>query len=78
MRDESHRFAIRAQRNKKRKTIKKSELDEINGIGKILKTRLIKRYRSISKIKDASVEELMTVKGINEKIALRLKKYQND
>ena len=78
IRDESHRFAIRAQRNKKRKTIKKSELDEINGIGKILKTRLIKRYRSISKIKDASVEELMTVKGINEKIALRLKKYQND
>jgi len=74
IRDESHRFAIQAQRKKKRKTIKKSELDEIKGIGKILKTRLIKRFKSISKIKEASLEELMTVKGINEKIALEVKK----
>ena len=73
MRDESHRFAIRAQRNKKRKTIKKSELDEINGIGKILKTRLIKRFKSIKKIKEASLQELMTVDGINEKIAYKIK-----
>ena len=73
MRDESHRFAIRAQRNKKRKTIKKSELDEINGVGKILKTRLIRRFKSIQKIKEASLQELMTVNGINEKIAYKIK-----
>ncbi len=78
MRDEAHRFAIRAQRNKKRKTITKSELDMIKGIGKILKSRLIKRFKSIGKIKEASLEELMTVKGINEKIARELKKVQND
>jgi len=69
MRDESHRFAIRAQRNKKRRTIRRSELDNINGIGKILKTRLIKKFKSIKKIKQASLQELMTVHGINEKIA---------
>ena len=74
IRDESHRFAIRAQRNKKRKTIRKSELDNIIGIGQILKTRLIKRFKSISKIKEATFEELVTVKGINEKIALEIKK----
>ena len=74
MRDESHRFALRAQRNKKRKTITKSELDRISGIGKILKTRLIKRFKSINKIKAASLEELMTVKGINEKIAHEVRK----
>ena len=73
MRDESHRFAIRAQRNKKRKTIKKSELDDINGVGKILKTRLIKRFKSIKKIKEASLQELMTVNGINEKIAYKIR-----
>ncbi len=73
IRDESHRFAIRAQRNKKRKTIKKSELDEINGVGKILKTRLIRRFKSIQKIKEASLQELMTVNGINEKIAYKIK-----
>ena len=37
MRDESHRFAIQAQRKKKRKTIRKSELDSIEGFGRILK-----------------------------------------
>ena len=73
MRDESHRFAIRAQRNKKRKTITKSELDMIKGIGKILKTRLLKRFKSIKKIKEASLQELMTVEGINEKIAHKIK-----
>ena len=73
MRDESHRFAIRAQRNKKRKTITKSELDLIKGIGKILKTRLLKRFKSIKKIKEASLQELMTVEGINEKIAYKIR-----
>ncbi len=74
IRDESHRFAIQSQRNKKRKSVRKSELDEINGIGGILKTRLLKRFKSVSKIKEASLQELMTVKGINEKIASEVKK----
>jgi len=69
IRNESHRFAIRTQRNKKRKTVRKSELDDINGIGKILKTRLIKRFKSIKNIKNATIDELMTIQGINEKIA---------
>ena len=69
MRDESHRFAIQAQRKKKRKTISKSELDSINGIGPVLKKRLLKKFKSLKSIKEASLVDLMTVKGINEKIA---------
>ena len=69
IRDESHRFAITAQRKKKRKKITRSELDNIKGIGQILKKRLIKKFKSIKKIRYATIEELMTVKGINEKIA---------
>jgi len=69
IRDESHRFALQAQRKKKRKKITRSELDNIKGIGQILKSRLIKKYKSIKKIRYATIEELMTVKGINEKIA---------
>ena len=69
IRDESHRFALQAQRKKKRKKITRSELDNIKGIGQILKKRLIKKYKSINKIKHTTMEELMTVKGINEKIA---------
>ena len=45
----------------------------IKGIGKILKTRLLKRFKSIKKIKEASLQELMTVEGINEKIAHKIK-----
>ncbi len=69
MRDESHRFAIQAQRKKKRKTISKSELDSIKGVGAILKRRLLKKFKSIKNIKVASLSDLMTVDGINEKIA---------
>ena len=69
MRDESHRFAIQAQRKKKRKTISKSELDSIKGVGVILKRRLLKKFKSIKNIKNAKLPDLMTVEGINEKIA---------
>ena len=69
IRDESHRFAMKAQRNKKRVKIKKSELDYIAGIGEVLKSRLLKKFKSIKKIKNVSLEELMTVDGINERIA---------
>ena len=69
MRDESHRFAIQAQRKKKRKTISKSELDSIKGIGNVLKRRLLKKFKSIKTIKESNLDDLMTVKGINEKIA---------
>ena len=70
IRDESHRFALRAQRNQKRKTINKSELDSIYGVGKVLKTRLFKKFKNLKNIKDSSKYELMTIKGINERIAL--------
>ena len=69
IRDESHRFALRAQRKKKTVKITKSELDDINGVGKILKHRLLKKYKNIKNIKLTSKEDLMTVDGISEKIA---------
>ncbi len=72
IRDESHRFAIQAQRKKKRSEITKSALDSINGIGKIKKLRLIKKFKNIRNIKLASKEELMTIDGINEKIAIKI------
>jgi excinuclease ABC subunit C len=67
MRDEAHRFAIAAQR--KKNTIKKSKLDLVPGIGDVLKKRLLKKFKNIKSITNASIEDLMTIKGINEKIA---------
>tara|TARA_B100001287_G_C22675884_1_gene527641 strand:- start:955 stop:2736 length:1782 start_codon:yes stop_codon:yes gene_type:complete len=73
IRDESHRFALQAQRKNKRKSIKKSELDMIDGIGIVLKSKLLKSFGSIKNIKSASKKDLMTVDGISEKIAVKIK-----
>ena len=73
VRDESHRFAIQAQRKKKRSKITRSELDRIEGIGKVKKQRLIKKFKSIKNIKSASKKDLMLVEGINEKIVMKIK-----
>ncbi|MDA9921231.1 excinuclease ABC subunit UvrC [Gammaproteobacteria bacterium] len=72
-RDESHRFAIIAQRKKKRGSIKKSKLDEIDGIGEVIKKRLLSKYKSIKIIRTVNIDDLMTVKGINAKIAEQIK-----
>ena len=73
VRDESHRFAIQAQRKKKRSKITESELDRIEGIGKVKKQRLIKKFKSIKNIKSASKKDLMLVEGINEKLVMKIK-----
>ncbi len=78
IRDESHRFALQAQRKKKRSKITKSELDNIKGVGNILKHRLLKRFKNIEKIRSANINDLMTVDGINEKISINIKNTLND
>jgi len=73
IRDESHRFAINAQRKKKNAKNRKSNLDNIEGIGDVLKKRLLLNFKSLKNIKSAKIEDLMTVKGINAKIAQLIK-----
>mgnify|MGYP001391695484 FL=1 len=74
IRDESHRFALQAQRKNKRKSIKESELDMIDGIGVVLKSKLLKSFGSMKNIKSARKKDLMSVEGISEKIAIKIKK----
>ena len=69
VRDESHRFSLQAQRKKKRKSINRSQLDNVVGIGDVLKKRLLKKYKNIKNIKESNIKSLMTVQGINAKIA---------
>ena len=71
--DTVHDTAITYHRKLRDKEITKSELDEITGIGEVKKQALLKHFGSVEKIKKASVEELMEVKGIDEKIAKRIK-----
>ena len=67
--DTVHDTAITYHRKLRDKQTTKSELDEINGIGEIKKKMLLKYFGSVSKIKQASIEELMQVKGIDTKLA---------
>ena len=78
IRDESHRFALKAQRRKKRRKITHSELNNIHGVGDILKKRLIAKFKNVKNIKTASEDDLMTVDGINEKIAKKIKSLLNN
>jgi excinuclease ABC subunit C len=70
IRDEAHRFAITAHRNRRGKEGIASRLDAIPGIGPKKRKALLIQFGSIEGIKSASVEELIQVKGVNENLAM--------
>lgn len=69
--DEVHRFAITFHRDKRSKRQVASALDTVKGIGEKRKTALLKAFKSVARIRKASVEELASVVG--EKAAQSLK-----
>jgi len=69
IRDESHRFAITSNRKKKNKSINKSSLDNIKGLGPKKKKDLMNYFKSIKSIKSASIDDLCKVSGISIKLA---------
>lgn len=71
--DTVHDTAITYHRKVRDRQITKSELDDVYGIGEAKKKALLKQFGSVEKIKQASLEELMKVKGITENLAKRLK-----
>ena len=70
--DTVHDTAISYHRKLREKSLTKSELDDIKGIGKVKKQALLKRFGSVAKIKQASLEELLSVDGINEELANKI------
>jgi excinuclease ABC subunit C len=75
--EEAHRFAITYHRSLRSKNMFKSEFDDIKGIGPKRKTELLKFFKSIDKIKKASIEELSQVKGMNKTVAEELYSHFN-
>lgn len=76
MQDEVHNFTIRYHKDIRSKGALESVLDNISGIGAKRKKELLKRFGSIEKIKEASVEELSIILPIN--VAYELNKYFKD
>jgi excinuclease ABC subunit C len=75
IRDEAHRFAITYHRAVRGKRALSSVFDEVPGIGPARKKALLKRFGSVRRIREASVEEVAATPGVGHEVADRLKKH---
>lgn len=75
VRDESHSFAITYHRKLRSNDIQASSLDDIVGIGKKRKINLLREFGSVDNIKEASIEELAKIDGMNLKTAKNVYNY---
>jgi excinuclease ABC subunit C len=71
-RDEAHRFAIEYHRKLRSKGLRRSELNEIPGIGEKRKTALLVEFGSLERLKKASAGEIAGIPGIGKKTALKI------
>lgn len=78
IRDEAHRFAIAFHRKRRSKTLMHSSLDSIQGVGKKRKSILFKHFKSVKKIRAATIEELSSLPGISYNIAKKIKSSLNN
>ena len=75
LRDEAHRFAIGTHRKKRAKSIYKSRIDDIEGVGAKRKRDLLNFFGSVEQIKEASLQDIMKVDGISKKTAEKIYNY---
>ncbi|NLX69843.1 MAG: excinuclease ABC subunit UvrC [Clostridiales bacterium] len=75
IRDEAHRFALNYHRSLRKKSSLHSVLEEIPGIGEKRRKTLIKHFGTIEAIKNASLEELASVEGMNRRAAQKVLEY---
>ncbi len=73
LQNEVHNTAIEYHRKLREQAMTKSELDDIEGIGKAKREALLKEFGTIEKIKSASIEELTKIKGITKYLANKIK-----
>lgn len=72
LRDEAHRFANTYNADLRSRKIRESVLDEMPGLGERRKAALLARFRTIPRLKAATLDELLSVEGVGEKFALDL------
>ncbi|MBY0448957.1 MAG: excinuclease ABC subunit UvrC [Hyphomonadaceae bacterium] len=75
LRDEAHRFAIGAHRQKRKAELIRNPLDEIAGVGPARKKALLHRFGSARGVARAAVAELALVEGVNEALARRIHEH---
>ena len=72
LRDEAHRFAVSSHRMKRNKSLTKSLLDQINGIGRTRKRALLNYFGSARAVESASFDDLKKVEGIETSVAKKI------
>lgn len=75
LQEEVHRFTVTKMRAGKSRTVKKSVLEKIEGIGPAKAKALLAAFGGLAGVKSAGIEQLCAVKGITEKDARRIKEY---
>ena len=78
MQDEVHRFAITFSRKKHISKSLKSSLNEIDGVGPSRAKALLKHFKTITAVRNASTKELENVKGITKNVAEAIYKFYNE
>ena len=76
--EEVHRYTVSRMSAAKRKTIKRSSLEKIKGIGAAKAKTLLKHFGTLGAIKDASVDELLAVKGVSRADAQSIYDYYHN
>lgn len=69
VRDEAHRFAITFHRELRDKAMTVSILDEVEGVGPVRKRAIMKRFGSMKRLREASVEDIASVQGVSVDVA---------
>lgn len=72
IRDEAHRFAITGHRGRRQKKRDVSKLEDIPGIGPRRRAALLKHFGGLAALKEAGIEEIARVEGVNESLAARI------
>ena len=75
LQEEVHRFTVSKMRSSKEKSLKKSILEEVDGIGREKAKKILAHFKSLSNLKKASLEEIKAVKGISERNAENVFNY---
>ena len=71
LRDEAHRFGITAHRKKRDKSTLATEMELVPGIGRLSAEKLLKHFKSVKKIREATLEELQEVVNLKQSQAVR-------
>ena len=73
--EEVHNYAISYHRSLRNKSLTKSTLDDIYGVGEKRKKALLSHFKNIEEIKNASIEELSEIDGLNKRVAQNIYDY---